>query len=215
MGTGVQLAAVLLAVLVSAPISLALGQVRVGFYGGASISTLGGQDADDPGSRTAAQGGGFVVIPLSRVVSVRPGVAFVQKGAEEEFQGVTARLALSYLELPVLVQFTIPSDVSVAAYAIAGPVFGLEFLCDFEVESQQGAASAECGSPLLQGAFPTKSADVSILFGGGVILAPQNRASFLAQITYEVGVSSIDDSTPAFDVKNRAFGLSVGVLFTF
>jgi hypothetical protein len=45
-------------------------------------------------------------------------------------------------------------------------------------------------------------------------LLPRGRISYLLQIASELGLTSIDDSTPQFNVKNRAIFLSAGMAFS-
>jgi len=194
--------------------SVASGQARFGVYGGLGISTLGGSDVSGWHSRNAAQAGGFVNLPLSRVLTIRPGLAWTGKGAKDEFEDITATFVLQYFEISALGQFTLPSTSIVEAHAIIGPVVGFEFRCDVKVANQYGGDSAECDSPLLQGGFQTRSNDLGLLFGGGVTIAPRNRLSALLEVAYTLGLTSIDASSPSYDVKNRSFAIRAGLMFS-
>jgi hypothetical protein len=188
-------------------------QVRIGFQAGLVSSTLGGEAVASLGSRTGVTGGAFLAVPLSRVVTLQPGAAWIEKGVEETAFDVTDRIAFSYIALPLLVRFTLPSEVSVAAHAVLGPVLNVEMSCAVESESNNDRISVDCRSPLLQGGIPTKSTDIGFQFGGGVTILPRNRVNLVAQVAYELGLTSIDDSTPQFDVKNRAIIFSAGVTY--
>jgi len=193
---------------------LAHGQARLGVYGGLGISTLGGDDVSGWHSRTAAQAGGFVNLPLAGVFTLRPGVAWTGKGARDEFEDITATFVLQYFEVSALGQFTLPSTAIIEAHAILGPVVGLEFACDVRVANQYGSDSAECDSPLFQGGFQTRATDFGLLIGAGVTVAPRNRLSALLEVAYTLGLSSIDDSPASYDVKNRSFAIRAGVMFS-
>ena len=61
--------------------AVAAGQSTVGFRGGLSVASLGGDDAEDLDSRTGLRFGGFFNVPVSDVLGVQVGAGFVQKGA--------------------------------------------------------------------------------------------------------------------------------------
>jgi hypothetical protein len=190
-------------------------QARLGFYGGLALSSFGGRDlAEGWHTRRGALGGGFIVFPMGRVFSLRPGVAWVEKGGETSAGDVTGRLAIQYFEIAALAQVAIPSTGWIEAHGILGPVVGLEMKCEFSAWSQYQSASAECRSSVFQGAFPTKSRDVGLLLGAGATLAPRHRLSFLTEVAYELGLTSIVASTESLDIKNRSFGLRAGLLFS-
>jgi hypothetical protein len=191
-------------------------QARIGFQAGLVSATLGGEDAGSPGSRLGVHAGAFVAIPLTPVFTLQGGVGWAQKGIEEQIDvDVTAQVAFSYFQIPLIARFAIPSNAVVGAYLLAGPVLSLEVSCNVEIDAgQSGTASADCDSPLLAGGIPTKSTDIGLLFGGGISLLPRGRISYFLQIAYELGLKSIDDSNPSFDVKNRAVLLSAGIAFS-
>ena len=80
--------------------------------------------------------GAFAEIPLTPVVSLRPGLEFTQRGTQLRLTqdvavagvplplGARAATRLSYLEAPLLFQFNLPTTAAVRPYAIAGPSLG-------------------------------------------------------------------------------------------
>jgi hypothetical protein len=192
----------------------AAAQPRVGFYGGLAGSTLGGSDVVGWKTRSGPLGGGFVTLPLSRVVALRPGIAWTSKGAQDEVDVFRVALTIQYFQVSFLGQFSLPTAAVAQPYAVIGPVVGLKFRCDFGVTDQLGRhSSADCDSPLFQGAFPVRANDMGLLMGAGVTLGPSRRLSGLLELTYELGLMSIDAGTPTYDVKNRSFAVKAGVLF--
>jgi hypothetical protein len=190
-------------------------QARVGFYGGLASSRLGGGDVVGWESRSGPLGGGFVNLPLSRVFALRPGLAWVSKGAQDEVQSLRVALAIQYFQITVLGQFTLPTAALVEPYAVIGPAVGLKFRCDFSVRDEVGReASADCDSPLFQGAFPIRANDMGVLVGAGVSIGPRRRLSGLLELSYELGLMSVDAGTPTYDVKNRSLAIKAGVMFS-
>ncbi len=191
-------------------------QVRLGFYGGLARSTFGGPDlAQGWHGRNGGVGGGFITLPLlGRVLSVRPGVAWVSKGGETVVQDVTAQLVIEYFQIAALAQVTLPSSLWIEAHGLVGPVVGFVMKCEFVAWNQFQRGSAACSSPLFQGAFPTKSSDVGLLLGAGATLAPRSRLSFLAEVAYELGLASIVAASDPADIKNRSLGIRAGLMFS-
>jgi hypothetical protein len=191
-------------------------QARLGFDGGLAVSSFGGPDlAQGWHSRSGGLGGGFITVPLlGRVLSVRPGVAWVSKGGETVVQDVTGQLVIDYFQVAALAQVTLPSNLWIEPHGLVGPVVGFEMKCEFVAWNQYQRGSAACSSPLFQGAFPTKSSDVGLLLGAGATLAPRKRLSLLVEVAYELGLVSIVAASDPADIKNRSLGVRAGLLFS-
>jgi hypothetical protein len=191
-------------------------QARIGFQAGLASATLGGADAGTPGSRMGVHAGGFATVPVSSIVTLQGGVAWVEKGIEEQIDAdLLGTVALSYLEFPMLIRVAIPSQAVVGAHVLVGAVLSYEVSCEVRAETLGGQrAAAPCDSPLLGGGLPTKPTDFGFMLGGGITLLPRNRLSYFVQVAYELGIQSIDDSDPQFDVKNRAILFAAGVTFS-
>ena len=56
----------------------------LGFRGGLSVPTLGGDDAGENNTNTALSFGGFFNVPVSNFLGVQVGVGVAQKGATRE-----------------------------------------------------------------------------------------------------------------------------------
>jgi Outer membrane protein beta-barrel domain len=85
------------------------GKVRFGLKLGVSGSNLyDDANADEKKTRIGYTGGAFVKIPLVKHISLRPELLFTTKGAQFDFiGGNTSDLKLSYLEIPLSLEFNL------------------------------------------------------------------------------------------------------------
>ena len=85
------------------------GKPRFGLKFGVSGSNLyDDASADNKKSRIGITGGGFVKLPVAKHLSLRPELLFTTKGAQFDFLGGnTSDLKLSYVEIPLSLEFNI------------------------------------------------------------------------------------------------------------
>ena len=120
---------------------LATAQIDAGFrlaYGSTNIRTDSDFDAvsDQFESASARTLGFFLEIPFGEVFSLRPGLEIARRGtslkltADQEVFGVTlpvgvsAKTRFTYVDLPVLFQFQLPTERAFKPYAFFGPNVG-------------------------------------------------------------------------------------------
>lgn len=209
--------AVLLLFAVARPVS---SQVTLGVRAGASLSDLSVDTegvAPDLDSRTGFVFGGFADVPLTPSLSFQPGLQYAQKGAEvsgeEEGEEVTVGIHLDYVEIPLLLKYTLPTTGSLGFNLYGGPALALEVGCELAFQSAGFGADVDCD----QGAeadfeIETTSFDVGALFGGG-IAAPLGPGSLLVEVFYNVGLANVFESAGDDTIKNRAFYVTAGVGF--
>ena len=116
--------------------------LEVGFQAGGALSTFHGNTGAitrggslDYQRREGFHAGAFVSIPLNAVLSVRPGLTYVQKGASVDDTrpfGVDAdpidvqeSYEFSYLQLPLLLEARLPTGRSFQSYLVLGPSVGV------------------------------------------------------------------------------------------
>lgn len=58
-----------------------------------------------------------------------------------------------------------------------------------------------------------KKVDFSVLFGTGLDFSIAPNTSLLVDLTYNLGLSNLDDSGSGDDVKNRVFSILAGLSF--
>ena len=190
--------------------------VSAGVKGGISIANLTGDGIEDTSSKLGFVGGAFLGVDLHEYFRIQFEGQYVQKGFEEEEQGVTVKFKLNYIEFMVPLTLTIPIENSpIAPRLYAGPALGIEASCKLSGEEGGISVDIDCDDLLLEGdAVETKSTDFSVFFGGGVDIAVGSGAITL-DVLYDLGLSSIDDSPLEEDVKNKNLLILGGYRFFF
>jgi hypothetical protein len=188
-----------------------------GVLAGVGSATLGGDDVESPGRRTGFAGGVAVTRPFGAGgLALRPELLYVQKGARqrEAFGGdfVDARLDLTYLELPVLLQYTVPTVGRVRPQLYAGPAAALRVGCRvrlrarFEGETLDAAAACEDAGSLggdeegLEGGGDVRRFDVGAVVGGALTF-PLGSRSAAVGVRYTHGLATVASGA---DARNRA-----------
>jgi hypothetical protein len=137
----------LLALLAAASVAAALAapaaaqKVSLGVKGGLNFADLVGSDADLVDAKTYLRGigGGFAVIELNKSVSIQPEFLYAQKGAKFTEDGVDGKFKLDYFEVPLLLRFSVPTDVAtkVVPNIFLGPTIAYKVGC--KAEGTEGA----------------------------------------------------------------------------
>jgi len=197
------------AVLFLIPLSVS-GQTSLGFQGGLSLATLGGSDVGDmdPGYKTGFGLGAFLELPVSDVLSIQPELLYLQKGAEGSEQGVNITVAISYVELPVLLRINVPVEGNVAPYFVVGPAISFKAGCEVTGEGGGVEVKIDCDEAEAE----TKSVDFGGVVGAGLSFgAGPGNIHVGARFNY--GLTTVDDSEYDEDVNNQAFSLLAGYSF--
>lgn len=160
---------------------------RVGLLAGLNSATLTGEAFSDDGGaidrRNGFVGGVSLTLPLRGAgLAFRPELLYAQKGASasvalvEDGSAFDLRgtVALSYLELPLLVQYTVPTAGGLRPHLYAGPALALRTACrvrlraSFDGMSASESAACDDGGGA-GGALDAEPADVRRFDAGGVV----------------------------------------------
>ncbi len=201
------------------PLILVLGQPvqaqsLLALRGGLNFASLGGDDEDNPDSRTGLNLGASYLVPVSTNVGIQFGAAYSQKGAESTEEGIDVKLSLDYLEFPVLLNLVLPLSGSLSAHAVLGPAVAIEVGCEAAFSTLGGVSTLgvtvtfDCSEIDAD----TKTFDFGAVVGAGLVFAASDRVSALVDLSYNLGLTSIDDS--GGDTKNKALTLQAGVGFS-
>jgi hypothetical protein len=193
----------LLAASLAFPAESARAQGQVGLMVGATFATLRG--IDDLDSRTGLLGGLSIVLPTSGAVGLEIDGLLVSKGAKGTNTGPNG-LKLHYLEVPVLLRFSLAPDMPVSPHLYAGPYFGYQINC-----SVQGT-SGDCDD--LPG-VSTKTVDIGGTLGGGLSFNAGGLV-FTGGLRYSFGISKVaefDIGTVNDSAKNGVFAIYAGLGF--
>ncbi len=192
--------AVLILVILCAGLSSA--QVGIGIKGGVNFANVGGADAA-PNSKTLIgfAAGGYLEISLPVLFTIQPEVLYSQKGfiADENISGTNVKVtgSLNYLEIPVLVKFSLPVPV-VKPSLYAGPAMGILLSAKAKAEASGQSSETDIKDQIT-------STDWGLVVG-----ASANIAIITVDIRYTLGLATID-KTSTTKAYNRVFSLMVGI----
>jgi opacity protein-like surface antigen len=124
---------------------------------------------------------------------------YLQKGAKVSETGFSASFKVNYFELPVMIRYSVPLDLPVMPYAMAGPSVGLLAKAKYDSGENEQDATDE-----------TRKIDFSAGFGAGVQIPEGNRMLF-AEVRYLLGFVNINNQSDESTVKNRGLQILVGI----
>lgn len=177
-------------------------QTTLGVSVGATFSSLEGEDAPELDSRTGFMAGAHLAFPIAEIISVVPGVYYVQKGAADD--AVDAAFELDYIEIPLLLSVAVlPPERPVGFNLFAGPQFSFRVGCS----ESEGGQSFDC-----QDEEDIKSTDFGLIAGGGVTFG-MGGLNLFVNGGLDLGLTSLDDSPEDNDVHNSTYFVSGGVAF--
>jgi hypothetical protein len=149
-------------------------------------------------------GGGFIRFGIGGL-AIQPELLVFTKGSDVESTLQDFETKIDYLEIPVLLHFSLGSAV-ISPYLAAGPSFGFEIGC--KVEDDAAGTESDCDDAGSGFNVNRKSFDFSLtgLAGLGFRMGP---GSLFVEGRYVHGLSNINDQSGA-EVKNRAYAVMAG-----
>jgi len=200
--------ALALVVLVFGLPAVAGAQSLVGAKGGLVVANLHAsaeQEIEGNDWRTGAGFGLFFRAMVAPSVSVQPEVMYMKKGFKGNDTEIEGKLGLSYIQVPVLLQYHLMPGESFSPRIFAGPAIAFETGC--KISGSDGSVDVEFDCEEVD--IATKSADFSAVFGVGADI-PMGGFTITGDARYDLGLSNIDDSGSDGSVKNRAWGFFLG-----
>lgn len=153
-------------------------------------------------ARTGFVGGGFASARLSDVFSVQLEAFYTQKGFEVSSAAGKARYRLDYLEFPLTAKATFGPG-PLCPYLFAGPSVGFRLSADAETDTGSGDLRDV-----------TRTTDLGIDLGAGVLYRLNGRTGLLLEGRYSVGLVNIFDAGPGGGTANtRDLKILAGVTF--
>lgn len=201
----------ILAVLAAGSVLTASAQSKTtfGISGGVNLAKLtasldNSSASASSGNLTSFSAGVFANAPISTHFSIQPGLYYAGKGGSNTDDGVTTKVKVNYLQLPVNLVYNIAVSAGKVFFG-AGPyaAYGL---------SAKGVANGQ-SADLTFGS----DADSDIKrtdFGATGLVGFNFTNGFLLKANYDLGLSNIEPvSSLGIKTKNRVFGVSVGFTF--
>ncbi len=198
----------LVAALIPDGASAQKGETKYGVLGGFTSATLSGNDVANADAKLGATFGGYVSFGFSPNFSIETGALYAQRGAKSSSGGVTEKLKLGYVEVPLLISAKFPGQGTLTPFISAGPAIAIKASCG--ISASGGGANVGTGCSDLESELDAKikSIDPGLVGAAGV-----DFNSFRVSVRYFAGLSTIDKVAPAYDIKNRAVSLLVGYSF--
>jgi hypothetical protein len=188
--------------------SVAVAQdVAYGVKGGLNLATVS-FDPELPvdyGLRLGIVAGAFVSLPLGSRLAVQPEALFSQKGAAVDDDGVDATLRLDYVEIPVLLKYSLSGARTAgrpSVFVLGGAAVA------FKIRAE---ASATFGEETIDDDVDEdiEDVDLGIAFGAGLAF---DRVTIDGR--YTLGLSNIStDEEEAGKARNRTLSVLAGFRF--
>ncbi len=217
--------------------TVAQGQSTVSVQAGASFATWGGDDVKeledagfDIGNRTGVTIRASAVLPLTNLLGLQIGAAYVQKGASGEVREDDSYFEfttdMDYLEFPVLLRISPQLNGPLSPYVTAGPAFSFVLNCWVSNRIKVSFIDPFTGETVMidddesekceEDSFETF--DFGVMAGAGLAFAVSPSWSLTLDFMYNHGLRSfikMDDDIVELseDTENRTFGIMVGVAF--
>ena len=192
-------------------LSLAKG-IKAGFKIGVNYANVFGEEATaleeflgaDFKSKMGLCAGGFIQFNLSNVLTIQPEFLYSMKGArmEEEVLGETLKVAynLSYLEVPVLVKFMIPTPGGVKPSLFVGPAVAIKLGAKMKVEYAGDTDEDDVSDDV-------ENTEFGLIIGGGL-----DFGKIMFDVRYNLGLTTLSIYEDE-EIKNRGISFKVGFSF--
>ena len=183
----------------------AVGQ-GIGAHAGLTWATATGDDVEDAADyKTDLSFGAYLTFDLMPTLSIRPELNYMAFGADVSDVDITATLDIRYVQIPVLLQLSLPTP-GARPYLFAGPAVSFEAKCTAEAESGGISASADCDDADL---FERKSTMWSLIGGAGLGFGIGPGEASIG-VRYDMGLTSLDDSVDEADIRSQAISVLIG-----
>jgi hypothetical protein len=179
-------------------------EIVVGIKGGINLADLTGDGISGNEMKLVGGGGLFLNRAITHNVSIQPEILFMMKGTKSESLENTG-IHLTYIDIPVLIRYSIPNGADFIPYFFAGPSFGILMTATYEVVNIDEDIKDEL-----------KSLDYCLVFGVGADYRI-GAGRLLMDIRYSFGLSTIIDEEEGEDeeAKNTGIILMVGYGYSF
>jgi hypothetical protein len=182
--------------------SVANAQATFGIKAGGSLTTITGDGTDDNKSRIGFHGGLLANLPFGDALAIQPEVLYSMKGAEAEIGGETYKASLSYVDIPVMLQYNADG-----LFFEAGPQLGILM----SAKRDEPQINLTTGT-ITKAEIDAKDEVNTIDFGYAVGLGYKLETGPMIGLRYNGGITKLDKEGDGSS-RNSAFQLYVGYMF--
>jgi hypothetical protein len=183
---------------------------------GLNVAKFGGKDAELPGVgkmdyKLGGAGGLFVSVSPIKILAIQPAVLFNIKGAAEKVEGLSGAKFddLYSIEFPFLFKiYPFPEAKKVKVNAIFGPYVGVNVISRYRTTDDIMVAYMLLGAETEGDLQYVKNVDYGVNLGIGCDIDKT-----LLELTYSLGLTTVDESPFKQDLKNRVVSLMLGYTF--
>jgi len=170
--------------------------ISFGVKGGVNYTSLSGDDVPDGLSWKLGFGGGVVAaLNVMDMFVIQPEVLYTMKGGEDP--DLEYSFDLTYVEVPVLLKYSVPMEGMISPNFFVGPSLGILMSAELdEVDVKDDL----------------KTMDFGVVVGAGVDF-DMGTGKVTLDGRYTLGLMSIDDSEAEQDWKNGAISVMIGYMF--
>ena len=205
------------AVAVFATLTVPLGAVAqsaMGLRAGARNAQLDAAAATADGAVVEFVIGGYFGFGLSDRLALQFEAVYGGRGAETMTFGAdaaaeTAGLAMSYIDVPVLLRAGFPTG-RVVPSAFVGPYFGFMLSC--ELTPLDGSTRDCDGDESLTARFTPRSTDIGLVVGGALDFM-LGESSVFVDARYTTGLLSVEAGDDPLDARHTGLAVSGGFAF--
>jgi hypothetical protein len=135
--------------------------------------------------------------------SLQPEFLYVMKGAKAEFPEhteTTMKMKQDYIEVPVLIKYTVPGEGKMAPCFFAGPFAAFNIGSKVEFEGIPAEAADDVPNGDIENA---KSVDFGVAFGAGLNMAVGQKGKLTFDLRYTLGLTDIFDDVAADEYEDN------------
>lgn len=174
----------------------------VGAKIGFSSSSFRSANISDISRRNLATTGAYInFAPGNGIFSLQPEILYAPKGSSFSYAGVEYEYKLNYLEVPLLLKFSVPIAETFYPNVFLGPQAG------FRLSEKRSVTS---GNNQIVNTQKTNGVDYGGVFGAGIDFKLE-RVALSFDGRYVLGLNELEAADEFNDIRNGAFSLNFGL----
>lgn len=160
-------------------------------------------------SKTGFTAGLVVSVPLSKNINFRPELKYVQKGGSLSEEGMSDKITLNYIEMPL--NFVYHTGISKGFFAGIGPSLGF----GLSGKEKWDFGDGDAGEDKINFGSGDEDHLKPFEIGVNVLAGYQFAGGFFVSANYNAGLNNIAIGDSEYDGKyhNRYFGVNIGYMF--